>query len=355
MKKRILIMAAGTGGHVFPALAVAKALQAQDIEVAWLGTKKGLENKLLAQTQIPLHQIIVSGVRGHGLRRLLFSPINITRAFIQSMMIIKKFNPDVVLGMGGYVCGPAGIASWLLRKKLVIHEQNAVPGVTNKLLVRFANHVLTGFPNVLQSAKTEYVGNPIRREIADIEPPEARFSTHSGPIKLLVFGGSLGAQSFNEVMPKALSLLPKSLAIDVWHQSGEKGLVIAQKNYRENAISAKITAFIDDMRAAYQWADLVICRSGALTVSEIAAVGLAAIFIPYPFHKDEQQAYNARFLVNAKAAIMVKQAEFIPENIAKLLEKIAGKRDDLLTMAKKGRALREAGATEKIVKVLLDS
>lgn len=356
MKKRILIMAAGTGGHVFPALAVAKVLQQQAVEIAWLGTKKGLENKLLAECNIPLYKISITGLRGYGFCRLFFSSIKLVRAFFQALFIIKRFNPDVVLGMGGFVCGPGGLAAWVLRKRLVLHEQNGVPGVTNKILVYFASDILTGFPDVLAGKKTQYVGNPLRDEIVQVSAPEERFAGRTGSIRILVFGGSQGARSFNEVVPKALALLPKELAIEVWHQSGEQNLEFALNNYNKAEISAKIVPFINEMAKAYEWADLVICRSGASTVSEISAIGLAAIFIPYPFHKDEQQAYNARLLVDANAAVLMRQVEFTPENLAILLEQlIVGAGHPLLNMAKQGRVLRKVDATEKIVGILLNA
>ena len=352
MTKRILIMAAGTGGHVFPALAIARALKEKGAEVEWLGTKKGFEKKLLRDVDIPFHQISITGIRGNGLKRLLFSPINIFRAFLQSLKIIQKIKPDVVLGMGGFVCGPGAMAACVLRKRLVIHEQNAVPGMTNKILKHFAKTIFTAFPDVLLSKKTKYVGNPIRHDIVEISVPEERFSNRSGSMRLLVFGGSQGALSFSSVLPQALALLPKTLSVEVWHQAGEKNIELAKKYYDEFKVKAKIVPFIHEMAAAYQWADLVVCRSGATTVSEMSAVGLPAIFIPYPFHKDDQQGYNARFLVDANAAIMIRQADFTPENLAAKLEELLSDRAKLLKMAKSGRELRKVEAVGEIVKEL---
>lgn len=345
-------MAAGTGGHVFPALAIAHALKKQGAEVFWLGTKKGFERKLLRDVDIPFHQISISGIRGNGFMQLLFSPINIFRAFLQSFSIIRRVKPDVVLGMGGYVCGPGAMAAWVLRKRLMIHEQNAVPGVTNKILSYFADTVFTAFPNVLPSKKTTYVGNPIRQDIAEVPSPDERFAGRPKSMHLLVFGGSRGALSFNQVVPEALALLPEELAIEVWHQTGDENLETAQKNYEKCQVSAKIVPFIHEMAKAYEWADLVVCRSGATTVSEVAAIGLAAIFIPYPFHKDDQQGYNARFLADENAAIIIRQSEFTPENLAVKLKELLSDRARLLVMAKSGRKLRKVDAVGEIVKEL---
>ncbi len=355
MTKRILIMAAGTGGHVFPALAIARALKEKGADVEWLGTKKGFEKKLLREVDIPFHQISITGIRGNGLKRLLFSPINIFRAFFQALAIIRHVKPDVVLGMGGFVCGPGAMAAWALRKRLIIHEQNAVAGITNRILSHFANMIFTAFPNVLTSKKTRCVGNPIRHDITEVAIPEERFTSRSEPLRLLVFGGSQGARSFSQVLPKALSLLPKDLMIEVWHQAGESNFEIAKKYYADCKVDAKIVPFIDEMARAYEWADLVVCRSGASTVSEISAIGLAAIFIPYPFHKDDQQAYNAYLLVKADAAVIMRQADFAPENLAEKLQELLSDRARLLEMAKAGRKLRKVDATEEIVKELLKS
>jgi len=352
--KKVLILAAGTGGHIFPALAIAKALQQQSVEVAWIGTPQGLESKLLASESIPLYKISVQGLRGKGIKRCLFGSLQMIRAFFQSLGIIYRFKPNVVLAMGGFVCGPSGVAVWALRKKLILHEQNSVAGLTNKMLAPFAQKILMGFPKTkgFSSTKCCYVGNPIRAEIEAISEPEDRFQFHAGAIRLLIFGGSQGATSFNQEIPKVIAQLPQALRPEIWHQSGGQYYDQTVQAYQQAQVEAKITPFIEDMVEAYTWADLVICRSGASSVAELSAIGLAAILIPYPYHKDEQQKYNAGFLVGQGAAVLLTHQALLEGKLTPVLHDLLSSREKLVSMAKAGRMLRKEHVAEQIVSEL---
>lgn len=359
--KRILITAGGTGGHIFPALAVAELLRQHDIEVAWLGTKKGLENKIVPQHGIPLHTITVTGLRGKGWLNLLFAPWRLTLALLQSMSIIRRYAPDVILGMGGFVSGPSGLAAWLLRKRLIIHEQNSIPGITNKILAHLASVVLTGFPDFDPSVyqdkskpckKYVYVGNPVRQEIATIVPPQQRYGQHAGKIRLLIFGGSRGALAFNRIIPKAISLLAQGDCPIIWHQAGEKYLAVAQEEYHKYGVEARVDPFITDMQQAYEWADLVIARAGASTIAELSAVGIAALLVPYPHAVDDHQTTNAYFLVHANAAQCLSQVKFNAVTLADSLAKLTSSRHLLLEMAENGRNLRKVDAAAEMVRIL---
>lgn len=352
--KKVLILAAGTGGHIFPALAIAKVLQEQSVEVAWIGTPQGLESKLLASESIPLYKISVQGLRGKGIKRCLLGSLQMIRAFFQSLGIIHRFKPDVVLAMGGFACGPSGVAAWTLRKKLILHEQNAIAGLTNKMLAPFATKILTGFPVLkgFPASKCQYVGNPIRSSIENVAAPEARFQNRTGPIRLLIFGGSQGATSFNQEIPQAIAQLPQALRPEIWHQSGGQYYDQTVQAYQQAQVEAKITPFIEDMVEAYKWADLVICRSGASSVAELSAIGLAAILIPYPYHKDEQQKYNAEFLVEHHAAILLMHQYLLEGQLVSVLSDLLSSREKLLSMAKAGRMLRKVQVAEAIVRLI---
>lgn len=347
MAKKILIMAGGTGGHIFPALAVAEQLKQEDHEVCFLGTARGLEAKLVPAHKFTLFTLNIVGVRGHKLSRKLLSPLLLLRAVWQAIRIIKKFKPDAVLGMGGFVSGPGGIAAFLLRKPLYLHEQNAVAGTTNRYLSKFAKHVFSAFPRTFPSASNETcVGNPVRRSLCDLPVPSERYAKRSGPINVLVLGGSRGAMALNLYVPQALSRLNK--AIMVWHQAGEAHCAQAEQAYHECGIEAKIDAFIDDMSDAYAWADLVICRSGAMTVSEIATVGVAAVFIPFPHAIDDHQTKNAGVLVNENAAMLVPQSADMVERLSMAMDELLD-RQVLVHMAERARGVRKIHAVEKIV------
>jgi UDP-N-acetylglucosamine--N-acetylmuramyl-(pentapeptide) pyrophosphoryl-undecaprenol N-acetylglucosamine transferase len=336
----VLIMAGGTGGHVFPALAAARVLRERGFEPVWLGTQRGMESKLVPPHQIPIEWITVSGIRGKGLAALLAAPFNIAKAVRQSLAVIRKRNPAVVLGAGGFVSGPGGLAAWLTGRPLVIHEQNAIAGTTNRLLARFARRVLEAFPQSFpDSVRADTVGNPVRREIVQIAPPEVRYAQRQGPFRLLVVGGSQGAARLNAIVPEALALLDASLRPQVVHQAGERNLEAAREAYRRHGVDGDVRAFIDDMAATYADADLVICRSGALTVSEIAAAGLPAIFVPFPAAIDDHQTHNARFLVNSGAALLIQERDLTAQRLAdELRGLLAGGRAKLQTMAVAARA-----------------
>lgn len=343
--KKVLIVAGGTGGHIFPGLAVADELKRQGVAVEWLGTPQGLEVRLVPKQNISLHVISVQGLRGKGLKRKLIAPFLLLKALFKSLTIIRKINPDVVLAMGGYVCGPAGVAAWICRKRLVLHEQNAIFGLTNRLLSAIASTVLMGFDT---NPKAIFVGNPLRKEIANFQWSN---ELHQ-PLHLLVFGGSQGAVSFNHVIPEALSRLPKN-AFEIWHQAGKQYAEQATMEYGKQKINAKITEFIDDMAVAYQWADLIICRAGALTIAEVAAVGKAAIIVPYPHAVDDHQTANAKYLSEKEAAILLPHAEFTVSNLASLLESLAQHQDRIKKLAANAHEMRKIDATEKVVACLL--
>lgn len=337
----VLIMAGGTGGHVFPALAAARVLRERGYEPVWLGTQRGLEAKLVPPQHIEIEWITVSGLRGKGFTAWLAAPFKLSLAIWQSLQVMRRRRPSVVLGAGGFVSGPGGVAAWLTRRPLVIHEQNAVAGMTNRLLARFARRVLEAFPSSFPpGAHAERVGNPVRREIAAIAPPAQRFAERSGPLRLLVFGGSQGAARLNAVVPAALAMIDASSRPLVIHQAGERHLTQARELYAKHAVAADVHAFIDDMAEAYSWADLVVCRSGALTVSELAAAGLPAIFVPFAAAVDDHQTLNAKFLVDAQAAVSIAERSLTPVRLAEELRKLidAG-RAGLSEMAVRARSV----------------
>lgn len=343
-----LIMAGGTGGHVFPALAVARCLRERGLTPVWLGTEHGMESRLVPQHQIKMEFISITGVRGKGVHTLLFAPIKLVRAVWQAVKVIRQLKPVIVFGAGGFVSGPGGIAAWLLRKPLVIHEQNAIAGMTNLSLAKIADRVFEAFPGSF-AKKAICVGNPVRREIAAIEPPAARFAMRRDAIRLLVVGGSLGARRLNELLPAALALMPIDQRPQVIHQSGEKNIAAAQSAYREHQVVGEVRAFIEDMAAMYSWADVVVCRAGALTVSELAAAGVASILVPFPAAVDDHQTHNAQFLVKADAAVMIQEKELTAARLADLLQSFCQQgRSRLLTMAENARACAIVDADARI-------
>jgi UDP-N-acetylglucosamine--N-acetylmuramyl-(pentapeptide) pyrophosphoryl-undecaprenol N-acetylglucosamine transferase len=340
MTRTVLIMAGGTGGHIFPALAAARVLRERGFEPVWLGTEHGMEARLVPPAKIAMEWISFSGVRGKGLKTWLLAPFRLARAVGQSMQVIKRRRPDVVLGAGGFVSGPGGIAAWLLKKPLVIHEQNAVAGMTNKMLARVATRVLEAFPKSFPAAiQAQAVGNPVRREIVNVQAPRERFADRQGPIRLFVFGGSQGSARLNSTVPAALALLPESLRPQVVHQAGERHFQSTSQSYTELGVTAEVRAFIDDMAHAYTWCDLVICRSGALTVSELAAAGIGAVFVPFALAVDDHQTKNAQFLVQADAGVLIAERDLTPQRLADELQKllVAG-RARLSVMAQNARS-----------------
>ncbi|MCP3674676.1 MAG: undecaprenyldiphospho-muramoylpentapeptide beta-N-acetylglucosaminyltransferase [Gammaproteobacteria bacterium] len=355
---RILLMAGGTGGHIFPALAVAQLLTEQGWKTHWLGSENGMEVSLVPKYDIDLSLLNIAGVRGKSLVTRLLSPLFIIKAVWQAVKVIRDFRPDVVLGMGGFASGPGGLAAWLLRCPLCIHEQNAIPGVTNKVLSKLAKYSLQAFPEAFEKADA-VTGNPVRKSISDMPEPEARFDEHKGAIRLLIIGGSRGAAIFNELVPEAIAFLHKELdeknKLNVWHQTGANNRGVVLERYSEKQLlnsngeqeQIKIEEFIDDMDAAYQWADIVLCRSGALTVSELAAAGLGAIFVPFPYAVDDHQTANAQYLVNADAAEIIQQSELSSEKLADSISRLTN-RKKCLVMAINAKQQGKPSATEDV-------
>jgi UDP-N-acetylglucosamine--N-acetylmuramyl-(pentapeptide) pyrophosphoryl-undecaprenol N-acetylglucosamine transferase len=334
-------MAGGTGGHVFPALAAARVLRERGFTPVWLGTQRGLEARLVPPHQIPIEWISFSGVRGKGIGTLLAAPFRLTLAIWQSLQVMRRCKPSVVLGAGGFVSGPGGIAAWLTRRPLVIHEQNAVAGMTNRMLAKLAKRVLEAFPaSFPASVRAERVGNPVRREIALLAAPQTRYADHHGALRLLVIGGSQGAARLNAVLPAALAMIEVATRPQVLHQAGERHVTQAGESYAKYGVQADVRAFIDDMAEAYSWADLVVCRAGALTVSELAAAGLPAVFVPFAAAVDDHQTRNAQFLVEANAAVLIAEADLTPLRLSNELQRlIAGGREHLKAMATRARSL----------------
>ncbi len=342
----ILITAGGTGGHVYPGLAVARALQEQNIPVIWMGTEKGLEARVIPEAGIEMVYLSVSGLRGKGALKLIVAPFQLTKALFQSFNIMRKVKPSAVLGMGGFVAGPGGLVASLMGKPVVIHEQNAIPGLTNKLLSKVSKKVLEGFPGTFSGMKKAVgIGNPVREDIASLDHPTKRLGDRWGHVHVLVFGGSLGAQALNEVVPMALGELALDKRPVVRHQAGKNKDTATTKVYEQMGVEAEITPFIEDMAAAYKWADLVICRSGALTVAELAAAGLASIMVPYPHAVDDHQTANAKYLSDAGAAILMAQDDMTKESLSGVLNELCGDRDKLIEMSIKARDLAKPEAT----------
>lgn len=350
MTAPILIMAGGTGGHVFPALAVARELRGRNEEVVWLGTRRGLEAQIIPQEGIPLEQTRVAGLRGKGLLSWILAPLKLTIALFDALRVVRRRKPKLVLGMGGFASGPGGLAAWLMRKPLIIHEQNSVAGLTNRLLANIAREVLEAFPGSFSPrTHARLVGNPVRPEIVQLQDPAQRFADRAGPLHLLILGGSLGAKILNETVPAALALMPEDSRPEVWHQAGSTTLDIARSCYARHEVEARLVPFIDDVAEAYAWADLVVCRAGALTISELAAAGLGAVLIPYPSAVDDHQTGNARYLVSADAALLIPQSELSAERLAKALESCARDRALVLQRAVRARALARPDATQDVV------
>lgn len=346
-------MAGGTGGHIFPGLAVANYLREQGVDVHWLGTQQGLEARLVPESKIPFHLVKIGGVRGKGIKTLLAAPFKLARAVRQARKIIKRLQPDLVLGFGGFVSGPGGVASWLLGCPLVIHEQNAKAGLTNKLLARVAKKVLVGFPGAFpESDKVIVTGNPVRPEIERLGQPRLRMSPARSPFRLLVIGGSLGAQALNDVMPKALAALPAELRPDVYHQTGDKLFEQAKIAYQSTGIRVDLVPFVKDMAAAYEWADLVVCRAGALTVSELCAAGVGAILVPLPWAVDDHQTANATYMTTHSAALCIKQSELTGDRLAAVIRQYVDAPEQCLNMAEAAYQLRQVQVAEKIFGIL---
>ena len=365
MTHSIMIMAGGTGGHVFPALAVAEELMNRGWKVVWLGTKAGIEAKVVVEKGIDIEWVSFSGLRGKGFLKVLLLPSFILIACVQSLKAIIKRKPNVLLGMGGYASFPGGLMATLINKPLVIHEQNSVAGLTNRVLGSVANKVLAGFPGAFKTESGHklstfvpkpkeviWLGNPVRNDIAQCDEPLKRYADRQGNLRLLVIGGSQGALALNEAVPKALALIDEKNRPMVIHQAGAKHIDALQQNYQSAGIKGELVAFINNMADKYAWCDLVVCRSGALTVAEITAAGVASILIPYPSAVDDHQTLNAKFLVDAGAAELLPQKELTPERLAAIIQ--TKTRAVLQGMAEKARALAKVDATVKVADVCVE-
>jgi len=346
MSRTALVMAGGTGGHIFPGLAVAEALRERGWRVHWLGAPGSMEEKLVPPRGFAFEPVQFGGVRGKGPLTLLLLPLRLLRAFLQSISVVRRVKPDVVLGLGGYITFPGGMMSVLLGKPLVLHEQNSVAGLANRVLASVADRVFTAFPNVIK--KAQWIGNPLRAAFLSQGEPAARFAGRSGPLRLLVVGGSLGARALNAVVPKALALIAPAERPQVTHQSGAKQIDELRANYAAAGVDGELTPFIDDTARAYADADLVVARAGASTVTEIAAVGAAALFVPFPSAVDDHQTTNARFLVDAGGGWLVQQTELTPELLAELLKNTG--RAALLERAVKAKTMQKTEAVDHVVR-----
>ena len=344
-QKTALVMAGGTGGHIFPGLAVAQALREQGWNVHWLGAPGSMEERLVPPQGFPLETIDFSGVRGKGLLTLALLPLRLLKAFAQAWAVVRRVRPDVVIGLGGYISFPGGMMATLAGKPLILHEQNSVAGMANKVLANVASRVFCAFPNALPGA--QWVGNPLRQAFLQQPPPAERFAGRSGPLRILVVGGSLGAKALNDTVPQALALIPPEQRPQVRHQSGAKQMQALQASYAVAGVQAELTPFIDDTASAYAQADLVICRAGASTVTELAAVGAAAIYVPFPHAVDDHQTTNARFVVDAGGGWVVQQTALSPEKLAHMIQNM--QRSTLLETAQKAKMMQKTEATAAVV------
>lgn len=351
----VLILAGGTGGHVFPALAVADELRARGVPVVWMGTRRGLEAEIVPARGIRAELLSVRGLRGTGLVRLVTAPWVLSAALAAALRIVRRERPRAVLGMGGFAAGPGGLAAWLLRRPLVVHEQNAVAGLTNRVLARFARRVLCSFPGTFGDALgAVVVGNPVRREIASLPSPRERLAGRSGALRLLVLGGSQGALSLNRIVPAALSGLASDEAVAVRHQAGHRTLEEARQAYRDAGVDARVEAFIEDMAEAYGWADLVVGRAGALTVAELAAAGVGSVLVPYPHAVDDHQRRNAAWLVDVGAAVLLSPGSLSAGVLEDTLRPLLRDRRQILGMAEAARERARPDAASVVAEACLD-
>jgi len=353
--RTVLMLAGGTGGHVFPGLAVARTLRDQGINVVWVGTHQGLEARVVPEAGFSIEWITIQGLRRGSLRDLVFLPGRLVVALWQAFRIIRRHRPVAVLALGGFVAGPGGIVAWLTRTPLVVHEQNAHAGLTNRWLALVADRVLCGFPDAFHLPPgATHIGNPVRPEILQVPKPDVRLAGRKLPLRLLVLGGSQGATILNEVIPEAVALMEPSRRPVIHHQSGRFGAQKTEEAYRNLKLAATVTPFIEDMAAEYLWADVVICRAGAMTIAELCAVGIAAILVPFPFATDDHQTANARFLADREAALCVTQGEFTASYVAELLDGLAKQPEVSARMAERSRACAMPDATDRIVAACLE-
>ena len=354
--RHVVIMAGGTGGHIFPALAVAGELRRRGVEVSWLGTRRGLEARLVPAADIPIDWLDIRGLRGNGLLGWLAAPWRVLKAITQAATALRRRGADAVLGMGGFAAGPGGVAAWLLRRPLVVHEQNSVAGLTNRVLARVATRVMEGFPNTFSQSRTAavYCGNPVRPDIAALPPPEERFIGRKGPLRLLVLGGSQGAKAINQVVVGALAAIEPEQRPEVWHQTGERNLEDTRRAYAASGLSGtdgRVAAFIEDMAQAYAWADLVLCRAGALTIAELAAAGVGSVLVPYPHAVDDHQTHNGALLVDADAALLIQEQELQTAWLAATLRRLGALPDERQTLLRMARAARTQARPEAAARV----
>lgn len=349
----VMIMAGGTGGHIFPGLAVARVLRARGIPVTWLGSDGGMETRLVPQHDIHIDTLAISGLRGKGKLALISAPARLLRAVRAAGFLIRDRQPRAVIAFGGFASGPGGLAARLHGLPLLVHEQNRAPGLTNRILSRFARRLLTGFPGSF-AQREEAVGNPVRAEIAAITPPELRLANRQGALRLLVLGGSQGAQALNTAVPQALAALGSGVAIDVRHQSGEKLHAEALKAYQDAGVTARVEPFIADMAEAFAWADLVVCRSGASTLAELCAVGIGSVLVPFAAAVDDHQTRNAEYLVERGAAVLLKQDETLATHLQGVLRELSENSARRMQMANAARALAKVDAAERIADIILE-
>ncbi len=351
MGARVMIMAGGTGGHVFPALAVARELRGRGVDVVWLGSRGGFEVRVVPDAGFRSEWISIHGLRGKGVGQWLAAPFKLLGAMLQAYRILRRNRPAVVLGMGGFVSGPGGVMARLLGIPLIVHEQNAIPGLTNRWLARIASRVLEAFPGSFSAADATAVGNPVRPEIAALPAPRERVAGHGATPRLLVLGGSQGARALNEILPQALALLDPEQRPEVRHQTGRGKAEMTAAAYEQADLAATVVPFIADMAEAYGWADLVVCRAGALTISELAAAGVASVLVPFPFAVDDHQTRNADFLTASGAARLLPEAEMSVQGLAQLLRELLTDRETLLTMAAAARGCAQDGAAARVADI----
>lgn len=350
----LVVAAGGTGGHVFPALAVADYLRSNGIDVVWLGTRQGLEARVVPAAGFPIEWITIRGLRRRGVADWLMLPFRLVRAMFQALRIFRRRRPSALLAMGGFVAGPGGLVAAALRIPVIVHEQNAIAGLTNRWLALIADQLLCGFPDAFPDRPgARHVGNPVRMPILQLSPPSERARTHTG-WRVLVVGGSQGAQVFNRILPQAFHAIDVADRPEIWHQSGPRQHAETEQAYREAGVNARVTAFIEDMARAYAWADLVVCRAGAMTIAELAAAGVASMLVPFPAATDDHQTANARFLAEREAAILVPEHEFDVAHVAALLNGFAHRREVLLKMAEHARACAMPDATVQVGRLCLE-
>ena len=352
----LLVMAGGTGGHVFPALAVARLLRARGVEIVWLGTRQGLEARLVPEDGFDIEWISIRGLRGTGFWGWVRTPFLLTWAVLQTLSVVLRRRPAAMLGMGGFATGPGGLVAWLLRRPLLIHEANALAGLTNRVLARLADRVMTGFPGTFSSTrKVEWVGNPVRGDIVALAPPRDRLLHRtSGELRLLVIGGSQGALALNQRVPEGIAMLPDAERPQVWHQVGRGNAETVARIYQRRQIDCQVSEFIDDMAAAYAWADIVVCRAGAMTVAEICVAGVVALFVPYPHAAGDHQTANADFLASRDAAYRIAESELSPERLAEFIRCRGRDREGLRKMAERARSLAKRDATERAAEICME-